>query len=236
MPIIVDRNIDAAILNFLRGLNTEIIFSCPNDFIYEPVNTHPDIQIHILSPGLAITDPRFYDYYSNEFANLNCNIKLITGSRPLTFTYPGNVAYNVARVGRYVICNSKYTEPKILSYYKKMNYEIIHVNQGYAKCNVCIAGLNSVITEDNGIYKSVCNTDLNVLKLSSGGIELKNFPNGFIGGASGTINDSLVFFGNLNNHPQSGDILQFLKENKIKYLNSSDKNLSDWGSIINTDF
>ncbi len=117
-----------------------------------------------------------------------------------------------------------------------MNYEIIHVNQGYAKCNVCIAGLNSVITEDNGIYKSVCNTDLNVLKLSSGGVELKNFPNGFIGGASGTINDSLVFFGNLNNHPQSGDILQFLKENKIKYLNSSDKNLSDWGSIINTDF
>ena len=160
MPIIVDNNMDEEIINALRRKfpQKKLIKSFPLTSISAPLNTHPDIQIHFLNSNTAVCAPECYDYYAQFSKNID---NLLCGTLVPENTYPLDVAYNVARVGNYVISNIRYTEPKIIEYYQSHGYTILNTKQGYAKCNLCIADRYAVITEDANIY-SVLSDVLNI--------------------------------------------------------------------------
>ena len=57
MPIIIDKSADNEIITALEQLNIEYYKSCSLDFLYSPVNTHPDMQIHFIDPQTAVAAP-----------------------------------------------------------------------------------------------------------------------------------------------------------------------------------
>ena len=228
MGIICDRCIEEEIKGALSVMTDKIIYTIPLDVLDEPLNTHPDIQIHFLSKELAVCPPELFNYYREL---LPSGTELIKG-RSLGRTYPSHTAYNVARVGKYVICNSTFTEPKITETYTKMGYKIINVRQGYAKCNLCPINESAVITEDRGIARALSDCGLDVLRIDAGGVRLKGFDYGFIGGASGKVGEKLLFSGKIENHPQFDDILNFLNKYGIIYLSLGNNSLCDYGSIL----
>lgn len=227
MFVIIDKNIGKDIKESIRKkFSVELIESFSVPSLNMPLSTHPDIQIHFLSENMAICSPESYKYYSYVIGKNK--IKLISGTSVLGNTYPNDIAYNVARIGKYIFCNVKYTEPKILEYYNLSGYSIINTKQGYAKCSLCIASSNTVITEDIGLYNTLSSlTGLKALCVPKGNVLLNGYNYGFIGGASGLINDTLVFTGLINN-----DIKDFLNENAIKYFEAKNNKLHDFGSII----
>lgn len=228
MGIICDRRATEDIKEALKDVADKIIYTDALDTLEAPLNTHPDIQIHFLSKELAVCPPEAYDYYRKNLPN---GTELIKGCS-LGRTYTSHTAYNVARVGQYVVCNSAFADRNITEIYTKMGYKIINVRQGYAKCNLCIINDSAVITEDRGIAKALSEYGIDVLRIDVGGVRLKGFEYGFIGGASGNVEGKLLFSGKIENHPMFDDILNFLNKYGIIYLSLGNNSLCDYGSIL----
>lgn len=227
MPIILDKAMPNKIKAKIgKYFNKKTIDTFPLANVYSALNTHPDIQIHFMSPEIAICAPECFEYYTDAFGKNK--IKLLKGSSSPADTYPADAAYNVARVGKHVFCNTRHAEPAIIEYYVSHGFNIHHINQGYSKCNMCIASENTVITEDKGIYGTLCKVpDINSLLIKPGSVSLNGYKYGFIGGASGLVNSTAVFTGKV-----SEQIRIFLNHCEIKYFEASASDLKDFGSII----
>ena len=143
--------------------------------------------------------------------------------------YPANIIYNAACTGKFFLHNLKYTDPELLKSASEM--ELINVPQGYTKCNTLIVDEDSIITSDEGIAKS-CSHKMNVLLVSPGHIKLQGFSYGFIGGASGRIDNTIYFNGDLSSHPDHKKITDFIKARDLDIKYFSEYPLEDIGSII----
>ncbi len=230
MPVILDKAADSEIFEALKQLNIEYYQSCSLDFLYNPVNTHPDMQIHFINNTTAVVAPSAYNHYLKMLPN---NVTLIKGCNDPDRTYPGDCAYNVAKLGKKIIGNLRYTDTKIKEIYAKQGYQFIDVKQGYTKCNLCIVDENSVITEDEGLKHILSSAGFNVLKIPPGLVKLKGFKNGFIGGASGFISPGqLAFLGKIKDNYVSKQICSFVNSKSVDIIYLSSTDLKDFGSIL----
>lgn len=211
----------------LEGLGIEVIPTTKHKNISREIMDHADMQLTKVSGDLFVCAPEVYDYYKAYLGE-----KLICGEKALKCNYPYDIAYNVARVGKYAFHNTKYTDINVLSSLEKENVKMINVNQGYTKCNMCVAGEN-VITSDDGIYISCIENNVPALKISQGSILLDGYDYGFIGGASGMIGDDTLFFaGDITLHPDFESMQSFLKSAGVKTLYVPGTPLTDVGTVI----
>lgn len=176
--------------------------------VYEWVAAHPDIYV--------------------------CKIcdQLFSAEGDLGYDYPDNVKYNGAWVGNYFIHNTDHTAPKLLEFAKAKGLTIVHVKQGYTKCNTVVVNDRSIITSDEGIAKALEPYDLDVLLISQGHIKLAGFPHGFLGGTSGRVGDTMVFNGDLSEHPDYLEISNFIFDRGLRLQYFDQYDLEDIGSII----
>lgn len=224
---IIDCRADDKTVYALEKLNITVIPTLKIDGLYDAVATHADIQIHYVGNNCFISAPQTYEYYKNYMPQ-ECT--LIKGQKSIGSKYPYDVWYNAAVLKDYVICNATYTDKTVLD---KHNKEIINVKQGYSKCNICVVGDNAIITSDSGIAKAVTQSGVDVLPISQGHIELRNFDYGFIGGATGLIdNHILAVNGDINYHPDNEQIKKFCSDRNIDIVPLKDGNLVDIGTII----
>lgn len=226
--VLVDYRTDNESIDELNKLGLNVYKTSPLNSLYNEVSGHPDMQIHFIN-NAAFCAPENYEYYSSfQFDNL----KLVHCTKSLSGKYPYDIAYNVCNVGNYVCCRASYTALEILSTYRSLNKEIVNVNQGYAKCNICIVSKKAIITSDDSIYRALHSKDIDILKIKKGYIELYNME-GFIGGASGLINEKILCFnGDLKTHPDCDNIISFAKNSGVDVISLNKGNLKDIGSII----
>lgn len=188
-----------------------------------PLKTHPDIQVCKIKENLIVVEPSVYTYYHNLLSNYGIIVK--SGEKIVEDIYPKDCPYNLATNGKIAIHNFNITDEKILN---EIDFEKIHVNQGYGKCNVLFTK-SGIITSDKGIYKAL--GDRRKLLISQGEIELDGFDYGFIGGASG-YSSEIYFTGNIQNHKDFEKIKQFLIEESTEYKILGNYKLKDFGSLI----
>ena len=225
--VIIDYRTQAQTVKSLSELGFEVIKTLPINSLYEQVCGHSDMQLHIADENV-ICHPQTFEYYKENLGEY----KVIAGSSELKSKYPYDIAYNVCKTGKYVICNMAYAEKKIIEYYTEKGFEFINTKQGYAKCNICIVNDQSIITSDNGIYNALKNKNLDVLKIRQGCISLYDMS-GFIGGATGLLSDSLLAFnGDIRCHPDCENIISFCRNVGVDVISLSDGQLEDIGSIF----
>ena len=230
MAVIVDKYADKEIFDALDVYKIKYYKSYELDFLYKPVNTHPDMQIHFVTNRCAVVAPYAYDYYRSVLPD---KIELYKGAKDPDGTYPGDCAYNVAKVGKKVIGNLAYTDSVIKKMYEDFGFELINVKQGYTKCSLCIVDDNSVITEDEGLYKILTEHGVDIIKISAGEVLLKNFDNGFIGGASGFIgHNNLAFYGDISKCSYYNQLKKFINDRKVNIICLLQTKLKDFGSIL----
>ncbi len=230
MAVIVDCNADAKIFSALKKLNINCYKSASIDELYLPINTHSDMQIHFVDEKNAVVAPLLYDYYQSILPK---TISLYPGKNNPEGTYPFDCAYNVAKVGKRLVGNLSYTDPVIIDFYKNLGYDLINTKQGYTKCNLCIVDDNSVITEDEGLRKTLTDAGVSVLKVPVGAVGLKGFPYGFIGGCSGFLDKKqLAFFGDILSTEYGMDIFDFVKSRNVDIICLSQTKPEDYGSLL----
>ncbi len=194
-----------------------------------PLSSHPDMLIYPLYNKVIYAPGTSYDTLNN-IRLAGCDI--VRGSTHLTCNYPGDIAYNVARIGNKVFHNTRYTDPLLHDELHGYGCKFIRINQGYTKCNICVIGNNAAITEDRGIARVLCREDVDVLLIPPGNVRLPGYEYGFIGGASGCVGDTIFLTGRILNDDIRECVERFIEKHKfnLKYL--SEDEIIDIGSII----
>jgi len=200
--------------------------------VYDAISFHPDIMFHhianervVYAPGTSPHVVKRLEFYG---------FKLIEGGTVLKPYYPYDIAYNVARVGKFAFHNLKYTDHVLKRELENTGVELVHVNQGYTKCSISVIDQDSIITSDKGIAKAAEKRGLDVLLIKpEEGILLPGVGHGFIGGSSGMIDkDKWMIAGDFKSLESCDVIKKFLEKKGISCIYVHNQPVTDIGSII----
>ena len=226
-----------------------------SDITYKPVSSHPDIYMCSMGPG----KPVFFGYPEKIGSKYPENIIFNAACTGKYFIH--NTKYTDPELLEYVkkqasdISEEHADNFSINPHETSETLEIIDVPQGYTKCNTLIVDEYSIITSDVGIYNSCygrphltgndaaaedCKScisgspapQLEVLLIEKGHIKLQGFDYGFIGGASGRVGDTIIFNGDITQHPDYEKITAFIESRGLKIKHFTGYPLEDIGSII----
>lgn len=214
--------------NALKKFGINVYFTPKLKVAYPAVSGHADMLFHQLDYYRAAVPPSATDYFKNIFQE--CEI--LSGNE-IADTYPKDAAYNVLRIGNKAFHKKESTEAIIYEYFQNNGIKLINTNQGYSKCSVCIVSEKAIITSDRKIAMLAKDNNIDSLLINCGHIVLKDFPYGFIGGASGLISkEILAFNGCIENHPDYDIIKKFCFKHNVEPVSLHDEILEDIGSII----
>ena len=210
----LSENTPSSLKTYLVQRGYRLTLITANHVTYPAVCTHADIFCCRLGAGESA--PVF-----------------VGNTNEIGFRYPDNVCFNAVCLDRYFIHNLHHTSPALLEQVKSMGLEPIHVNQGYTKCNCVVVDGRSLITADEGILRTLRKyPDIDVLPVRQGFVKLSGFAYGFLGGASGRVENEIIFNGDLSCHPDFETISAFIHERglSVKYFPAYE--LEDIGSLI----
>lgn len=215
----------------LESLDFEVICVPACEELERPVSAHPDMQLHHLGDSKIVCHKQLEQSFSRKLAELGFN--LIMSEQILKPEYPFDIALNAARIGSMLFCKSGFTDRVITDFCSNHQIHIKSVQQGYAKCSVCIVGSQSIITADRSIEHAAKDCGMDVLLIQPGFINLPGYNTGFFGGCCGKLSADRIFVcGDLRLHPDCERIRNFLTERKIELEMISGEPLTDIGSLI----
>lgn len=227
--VLISECANTIIKEYLKDLKYSIIEIKKTNSVYEAVCGHPDIYVCKVRKEIVVAKEQLTFIQQSLDQN---NITYLEGEAFLGFKYPENIRYNAVQIGNHLVHNIKYTDKVLLDIAKTHDLELFHVKQGYTKCNLVVVDENSVITSDEGLCKSLRVVGIDVLLVQKGHVKLEGFDYGFLGGASGRIDNTLVFNGNLARHPDFEKIQEFIKSKGVDLKYFEEYPLEDIGSII----
>lgn len=228
---IVDYRASEHVINSIKKYNIGIIKTIKCDDILEPVNGHPDMVLHPIDYNTVVVAPNVYEYYNEMLKSFR--IKVIKGGKTLSRNYPEDIAYNVARIGKYAIHNLNYTDEILRYYLQKSDIDFIHVNQGYSKCSMACIDEFKAVASDTIIYNTIINLGYDCMYVNPQNIILHGFNYGFIGGSLGLINQNTILATGHFKKLQDGKKLTKFIANSNKVLDIvANEALIDLGTII----
>jgi len=226
---IIDHRASAKTADALEKYGFRVILTPRLDHVYTTICGHTDIIVYKVFDNQIIVEPTVVQYFKNKMPD----IEIIPGNTVLKDKYPYDIAYNAARIGNYLICNEKYTDSKIIEFANKNHLKILNTKQGYAKCSICVISNEAVITSDKNIKSVLNKNNIDVLMVNDNKIKLKNFEHGFIGGATGLLNENtLVVNGNIELHTNYKEIIEYCNKYSIDVISLNNEEIVDIGSII----
>lgn len=187
-----------------------------------PVSAHADMLIFGNDKTLVTTQ----SYYNNNI-DVFGNTAIETVNETFGSDYPYDIIFNAFVLNDTLYGKINYLSPSVAQKYENH----INLKQGYAKCSCLIFG-NNVITADTGIYNTLKDNRVNVLKISEGNILLPGYNYGFIGGSSFVYNDKIIFFGDVTLHPDYNEIKEFITSQGYRIIFDNSFQLTDFGGAV----
>lgn len=212
----------------LKKLGYTVIFSDDIKVFAEPERKHTDMQI------LKIDNTVFLLRECNCLCDKLAIDDVILCDKSVGEKYPRNILLNFLYLNNVLYGKVSAIDPNLKKFCLDNGIKIVNVNQGYTRCSTLVISENAVITADTSIEKVLIENGVEVLKIAEGNIVLDGYNYGFIGGASGIIDDVIVFFGDVTRHHDFYKIQSFcLKHNKkIQILAKETMPLTDIGGIV----
>ena len=196
----------------------------------QPEQRHIDMQMLKIKNNIFLLKEARSLYKKLQVLDYN----VILTEKTATGKYPECVLLNALFLDNKLYCKEVSLDANVKDFCKENNIEIVNVNQGYTACSTAVISEKAVITADDSIYNTLTNNGIDVLKISSGYIQLKGYNYGFIGGACTQINEnSVAFFGDITLHPDYKAIKKFCTIHNIKILSlEKGRTLTDAGGAI----
>lgn len=207
--------------------NTVITSDTVNTFPI-PEQRHADMQI------LPINSKVFILNECKLLASKLSNKNIIYCKNKAGDRYPKNILLNFLYINNTLYGKLSAIDKNLLVYCRNNNIKTVNVNQGYARCSTLVVNDNAAVTSDLSIKKALKNNGVEVLLISPGNIVLDGYDYGFIGGASGKIDENtVVFFGNVKNHPDYFKIKNFADKHNVSIKILCKENpLTDIGGVV----
>ena len=164
---------------------------------------HADMQFTKIDDVTLVCAPEVPE--SLRCRLIRAGIAVHPGSTALTEKYPGNIAYNLLRVGAHCFHHTKYTDPLVHALLSERKIQIHAVRQGYTGCSsVAIPvsdGKTLLLSSDQGVI-SAAETFPEIIPVhftDTPHILLEGCDHGFIGGCCGYDRQlGLLLYGKIN--------------------------------------
>lgn len=224
--IIADNRMPEQAKSILTGMGDVAWFETTG-ITYPAISGHPDIFMTQVNDKLIVA-PNTPDYLKTLFQEKEINY--FEGKREIGNSYPLTAHYNACVDNKLFIHNLQFTD-KVLKEIAG-NRKMIHVQQGYGRCNCLSLNGKSYICSDRSIEKALIREGENVLFVPADTIQLPGFSHGFIGGTAGITGNTVVFCGSLQ-YSGNGELLQnFILQNEMNIIELYSGPLIDVGSIL----
>ena len=200
------------------------IKSLNNEKFNNNYNDHIDLSILRIDNDIYIENSVF-EYYKDFLKDYNL-IKV-----DVSDFKNGETVLNVAKNDKYFFHNEKFTSKEI---FESLNLkrEYVKINQGYSNCSM-ICFKNHIITSDEGVFKSLKSKNINVELVTTDGIILNGYKNGFNGGTCGFVSDdTLLFYGDVTKYQDYDIIKRVADEENVKILFPKGEDFVDLGGIV----
>ncbi len=211
----------------IQKIGHKVIASDTIDIFHKPEQRHADMQVLPIKNNVFILQ---------ECNILKCKLEKynpIICRKSAEKSYPENVILNFLYFKNCLFGKIDAIDSSVKEYCVNNNIKIVNVNQGYCRCSTLVVSDNAVITADKSIEFAIKSEGADVLRISEGHIRLEGFDYGFIGGASAEIDDTIYFFGNIENHPDYNIIKKFIyKHNKKIKILCQEMPLTDIGGLV----
>lgn len=218
------------VISALESAKIAVIPVDPNQNLPDGIASHADLQILHLGKNSLLT-ASCSEKCSDMLRIMGFDIKKTENE--LDFSYPGDCLINAEILGNNIIVNPEIIDKNLIEFAEENNYNIIGVKQGYAKCSVLAVAKDAVITADPGIAKILQQKEIEVLIIKEGGIYLKGYDTGFIGGCGGMVEEKILgTSGSLKSISDYENIKDFLRNRNIYAENLGGKSLRDIGGIL----
>ncbi len=219
---------DEKILSYFERNGISVIRNAPNGYIDPSVSTHADMAaIHIGGKQIIIDKNQFL--LADKLRKLGATV--IENEGDIEGEYPCDIGLNFTFIGKNVFGKFSHADRALLR--ETEGFEKLDVRQGYCKCSVLVVDEKALITDDEGIHRKALEKGIDSLLVSKGDVSLDGHPYGFIGGASGKITeDTVIFFGDVENHRDFEKIRAFLSSHGCFYECTDKEALRDIGGMI----
>ena len=226
--LIVDFRIHNDEKNYLISKGYNLLICPPSHLLYDAVCGHPDMLLHVLENKIVVHKGMNNDFIQTLILQ---NYKVYKSKSTLKTKYPYNICLNSLSIRNLFVHFIKFTDKNLLLIAK--DKIIIDVKQGYTKCSTCIVNDHAIITSDITIAKALSIEKIDVLLIPPGDILLPGLNYGFIGGATGLIEENvLAFYGHLDYYLYGKEVLAFLNKHKVEPVFLRNGKLVDRGSIF----
>jgi len=226
MLIIADRKIPTDAKENLEK-HGEVIYLETSGITYEAISGHPDIFFCKIKE-LLIVAPNLPKHYKNTLKEMK--ISFIEGEQTVGDKYPNTASYNAASNENYLFHNFRYTDSKINELAEDL--DLIHVNQGYCRCNLLPLEDDHFITSDEGIKRVLENYNFKVLYTNPSGIIFPGKEHGFFGGCCGVRDRHVFIIGSLSKIKDGEQIRKYLKALDYQITELYEGPLFDGGSLL----
>ncbi len=157
-----------------------------NPILPRPKQCHADMQVAKINQSTAIFAPGTDEAAMEALSAYGISVQ--KGASCLSGKYPGNIAYNILKVGRMYFHNTHYTDGLIRTLAARSNAAsvFVHVKQGYAGCSSVAVGTDWLVTSDRGILRAAQAHGISCrYYIGTDRILLRGYDHGLIGGCSG---------------------------------------------------
>lgn len=224
--IIADKRLPLPAKNALHKLGKLKLIEASYN-VYKSISGHPDI--FMCSGGsTVIVAPSFSSDIIDDLKKMGYTV--LHGNSDPGLRYPETAIYNAVITERYLIHNMKITEDTIKNTFR--DRKLIHVSQGYTRCNLLPLNEDHFITSDHGIERALLDENLSVLYVDPQHVVLKGQKHGFFPGCCGVYNNKVVINGSLSFHPHKSEITDYIKSVGMSCIELFTGKLTDTGSLF----
>ena len=226
MVILADNKIPQAAFEKLHEFG-EVIQLETKGITYDAIAGHPDVFFCHVNAQWVVA-PNLPERY---FAILEeRKINFMRGELPVGEKYPDSARYNAVSTEKNLFHNFRYTDSSITTL--TADLDLVHISQGYSRCNLLPLGNDRFITSDEGIFRVLNNFKFDVLLVNPNGILLPGFKHGFIGGTAGIRDDKVFLIGNLDHFADGEKIRTYLDNAGYRIIELYNGPLFDGGSLL----
>jgi len=194
---------------------------------YDAISGHPDIFFHQIGDKLVVAPntPKAYIKALEERG-----VDLVLGEQPVGEKYPASSAYNAVSTTSLLIHNFRNTESVITRLGEDL--DLIHVDQGYTRCNILPLDDDHFITSDDKVKRVLDRFNKESIYVEPESILLEGFKHGFFGGCCGIHNQKVFIIGSLKKFPEGDKVRDYLSLLHYEIIELYDGQLFDGGSIL----
>jgi len=224
--IFADRKTPGEAKAALSAVGKVVEFSTKG-ITYEAISGHPDIFFCPTPDGLVVA-PNLPEEYLELIIQRGISFK--KGVLPVGNRYPETSRYNALTTGNMLIHNINFTDTSIVS--ACPDFEIIHIKQGYTRCNLIALPNGTFITSDHGIEMKLMKLGKNHLFVDPSKVLLEGTEHGFFGGTCGLFRQTLFVCGSLNYLEENEAIGKFVADAGLRIVELYDGPPVDIGTIV----